>query len=197
MAKKENKQTSKIKKKRWFTIIAPPIFNNCYLGESIVAESEELLEKTIEVNLMSITNDIKKQNINMKFRVARVVDGKGVADPIEYKMSGSFIKKLVRRKKNKLDISFSTTTKDEMQVIIKLLIITGALAHHSTVADLRRKAVSLTEQFIKKFSYIEIVEQIVQNQLQKSLRETLKKIYPIKINEVRYFGLDKTKKAEN
>ena len=40
----------KVKKKKWFSVVAPKLFNNAALGESYVAEAEQLNgRKTVNI----------------------------------------------------------------------------------------------------------------------------------------------------
>ena len=51
----------KKKKKRWVQISGLRDFKEVQLGESYVSEPNQLMNKHIEINLMELTNDIKKQ----------------------------------------------------------------------------------------------------------------------------------------
>ena len=64
-------QIVKLKKKQWYQIVAPNQFDNVTLGETLVAEPKAMLGKTLTHNLMNLTNDTKKQNINIHFKVIK------------------------------------------------------------------------------------------------------------------------------
>ena len=59
--------STKIKKKNWYQIVAPKIFNGAMLGETIVYDQNAMVGKTVTQNLMNLTNDSKRQNVNIKF----------------------------------------------------------------------------------------------------------------------------------
>ena len=59
----------KKKKKKWYSVTASNDFRNAVLGESYVEDINILKGRMFKVNLMSITNDFKKQNINAGFLV--------------------------------------------------------------------------------------------------------------------------------
>ncbi|PIN73801.1 hypothetical protein COV22_01385, partial [Candidatus Woesearchaeota archaeon CG10_big_fil_rev_8_21_14_0_10_47_5] len=84
------------KKKKWITILAPKLFGGV-LGESCVTESSEAMSKTVNANLMSLTNDIKHQAINIKFKVTEIVGDKAATEPVSYEFSPAAIKRIVRR----------------------------------------------------------------------------------------------------
>ena len=68
-AKARAKKLTKAKKKTWVKIHAPKIFNEQIIGETLVADSSLTIGKPITVNLMNLTGDIKKQQININDRI--------------------------------------------------------------------------------------------------------------------------------
>ena len=66
----------KIKKKKWVKIIAPKLFNEKHLGEISLVDPMLVIGRKIKVNLMEITNDMKKQNTEIGFKVAKLQDDK-------------------------------------------------------------------------------------------------------------------------
>jgi len=97
---------AKIGKKEWYPILAPKIFQNVVLGETHVYEPEQMVGKCLTKNLMSLTNDVKRQNININFKVVNVQNGKGLTDIIGYYMVQSSIKRLIRKNIEKISMSF-------------------------------------------------------------------------------------------
>ena len=65
-------QVAKLKKKQWYNIIAPKQFDNAVIGETLVYEPGAMLGKTLSHSLMNLTNDTKRQNINIHFKVVEI-----------------------------------------------------------------------------------------------------------------------------
>jgi small subunit ribosomal protein S3Ae len=190
MAKRTvTKQSGKVKKKRWCQIQTTNQFNNTVLGESYVSEPGNLLNKHVNVNLMTLTNEVRKQHISLKFKVKKVVESKGTAEPVSYSMSGSFIKKLVRRKRNKIDISFTAYTKDGFPIVMKILLITISCVPNSVATALHKKAIAYSKSFLKQTPFQEAINKMISYSFQKTLKDNLKKIYPLKTTETRFFGI--------
>ncbi|MEK6862554.1 MAG: 30S ribosomal protein S3ae, partial [Nanoarchaeota archaeon] len=72
------------KKKKWFTILAGPEFDNAEIGETLANENANLIGRTLEVNLADITRDPKSQNIKVKFRIKEVKDTQCYTELISY-----------------------------------------------------------------------------------------------------------------
>jgi ribosomal protein S3AE len=103
----------KKKKKVLLSIYSPESMGNLSLGESFVYEKEELIGKTLSLNLATITNDMKKQNINVTFKVIGVADNKGKTELIDYVLVSSYIKRMIRRSREKIEDSFLARTRME------------------------------------------------------------------------------------
>jgi small subunit ribosomal protein S3Ae len=189
MAKKQKTKAIKEIKKRWMNIIAPELFNRAYLGETLVAEPNEMLNKTIVVNLMDLTKSIKQQNYNVKFKVNEIKDNEALTEIQSYLMNGASIKRMVRRSVEKLDDSFIVTTSDGKFVRVKPLVITRS-STKGTVATLMRKEI---RNFIIKdmegSTYEMFVRNVISGKLPAGLSQRLNKIYPVRIATIRMFEL--------
>jgi|SRR3989338_851475 len=179
----------KIARKEWYPILAPKLFQNAVLGETYVYEPQEMLGKGVVSNLMGLTNDIKRQNINILFRVNSVDNGKAFADIIGYNMLNSSIKRLVRRNIEKIDMSFSCKTSDNKTLQVKPLLIARAATKGSIAAKIRRIAHDSLIRYISSVTYDTFVNDLVSHKVQTSLRSELNKVYPLRICEIRYMGI--------
>ncbi|MEK6834810.1 MAG: hypothetical protein AABX61_00935, partial [Nanoarchaeota archaeon] len=99
------------KKKKWFSIFSGPEFNNSEVGETLANEDTNLVGRTLEVNLANITQDPKSQNINIKFKIKEFKDNKANAEVISYAMLSTYVKRVIRPAKEKMDDSSRYTTK--------------------------------------------------------------------------------------
>jgi len=106
------KAVGKIKKKTWFEIIAPKIFRNASLGETLVADKEQLIGKEITASLANITGDMKRQSTIIKFKITELKEDKAITDITGYSILLTHIKRMVRKGRERVDSSFVCTTKD-------------------------------------------------------------------------------------
>jgi len=142
----------KVMKKEWYPILAPKIFQNTVLGETPVFEPGQMLGKGLTMNLMNLTHDAKRQNININFEVVNVENGKAFTDVIGYSMVQSSIRRLVRKNIKKIDMSFSCKTLDNKNLQIKPLLITRSATTGSVAAKIRRNAQDFIVKYIGKIS---------------------------------------------
>ncbi|MBU0536086.1 MAG: hypothetical protein KKE20_03920 [Nanoarchaeota archaeon] len=184
------------KKKRWHRILAPKIFNEQMIGETPSIDPNILLGRTVSVNLMSLTRDMKKQNINIIFEVKRVMGDTAFTEVKKFEIVPSSIRRFVRRGKQRIDDSFSAMTSNNRKVRIKPLIITKNLVTSSVSNAMRKKAKEMFVSRIRKLSSDILVQDIVSNRLQREIKNDLNKIYPLRICEIRMLVFEKESKKE-
>ena len=186
---------AKVAKKEWYPIIAPKIFRNIVLGETIVYEPEKMVGKGISQNLMSLTNDVKRQNININFEVVNVENGKGFTNIVGYNMVKSSVKRMVRRNISKIDMSFVCSTSDKKNVRIKPLLITRLATNGSVVAKIRKNAQDFLTKYIGSISYDNFTNDLISHKLQNYLRAHLKKVYPLRVCEIRSMQISRMERG--
>ena len=193
VAKKTGK---KVRKKQWFQIIAPQLFHEQVIGEIYLYDIGDAVGRNVYSNLTSLTRDIKRQNINIKFIINRVSDNRAFTDVIGYEMIPASVRRLVRRGKSKIEASFVAETADRKKVRIKPLLIARNIVKHSVSLKLRKVVEELITKNFKKSPYINLVQSIVIHKFQSNLKKSLNKIYPLRICEIRDMQIEKEAKAK-
>ncbi len=181
-----NKKAPLIKKKKlWFQILGAEIFGRAVIGETLVEDSKHLAGKTIQLSLMSLTGDMKKQNINIKFVVEKIVDGKGLSRIVAYELAPTSIKRMVRRGRMRVDASFVCQTKDCVKLRVKPFLLTTYETKRSIIAAVRKQVIAFMATYIAKQDYDAVFKDVVSGKLQAYVREAVRYIYPIRTSEMR------------
>jgi len=176
---------AKIAKKEWYPILAPNMFKNTLLGETLVYGPEQIMGKSLTQNLMALTNDVKKQGINVSFEVVNVEKNTAHTDITGYKMVLSSIRRLVRRNVGKIDMSFACTTSDGKNLRLKPLIITRMDIVSSIATKIRKNAQDYIVKHVSSSTYENFTNDLVSHKLQEDLKKVLSKVYPLRICEIR------------
>jgi small subunit ribosomal protein S3Ae len=179
----------KVRKKKWFPILAPKLFSEHVIGEIPLYEPESLAKRGLTVNMMNLTGDPKSQHINVKLRVNEVKEGKGLTEILGYEIMPSSIKRLVRRDRTKIDDSIVVITSDNKKVRIKPLLITNSVVDSSVSSSIRTRLRNNLARFVARLTYEKLVEEIIMYKLQKFLGNLACKITPIRTSEIRAFQL--------
>ncbi len=176
---------TKIKKKKWYSIIAPKLFNNAIIGEVPLLETKSIIGRKVKVNLMSITSDIKRQNINVTFLITNFENNRATTELIGYSLTNSSIKRMVRRGLTRIDTTVTCKTSDKKDVKLKFIVITYGRVVKNVSNSIKKLISSEITKYCEKGTYESLVKEIISSKLQKELKNKAKKIHPIKILEVR------------
>ena len=170
--------------------------NNVVIGETIVADPQAMLGKRLSHSLMNLTNDVKRQNVNIHFKVVEIEGDKGKTSIIGYQIVPASVKRFVRRNSEKMDLSFTCETADNVFLRVKPLVITKADVKGSIAAKLRNSIVQFLIKAIKKMTYDEFLNEIISRKLQSQMKEGFNKVYPLKVCEIRYAGIEDREKSQ-
>ena len=173
-------QVIKKKKKSWVKLVAPEFLGNAFLGESLIQDKQDLVGKYLSLNLSNFTNDMKKQSIIVKFKAVSIVDNQAHTNVVGLELTNSYVKRLVRRGKSKVDDSFIVHTRDNKKLRVKPLIITNTRTNNSIQSKIRVEAKALIIEAVKSLSADEFFESIISTKIQRDLKDKLSKIYPLR-----------------
>lgn len=187
----------KILKKIWHPIIATKSFESTYLGESYVAEPSMMLDRSLSVNLATLTGDIRQQGISLQFRISEIEDGKGIAKVIGYEASPAQLRRLVRRGVERLDDSIVCETSEGQLVRVKPFAVTRTSTSKSKLSLVRKILRAELSKEVKSQAFDDLIKLVVSNKLQTSLKTAVKKIFPLKALEIRKLHIIGTQVTEN
>ena len=83
------------------------------------------------------------------------------------------------------------TTKDDVTFRIRPLLLTRYKTHKSVLTALRKKALETIQQVVSEIESSDIYSLIISHKLQMETKNSLKKIYPIAICEIKSLTLVK------
>lgn len=190
-------ELKKQKKKKWCPIITSEHFNSRVIGESLLDDASMLMNRTVTVNMMQLTGDMKKQNMNIMFKVTDVKDGKGLAQAVRFSLSPSSLRRLARREKDKLSDSFVVKTLDGKLVRIKPVMVTNNMTKGSVSTALIKTCRIICKEFINKIAFEQLVVDLVSYKFQKEVRDALHTTYPLRNLEIRMMAIETKKKKES
>lgn len=186
------KQSAKAVKKKWFNLIASPEFGKAFIGQTPVSDVQALKGRVVAVNMMALTKDPKKQNTTLKFRVNDISGSDANTELVKYELSSVFVKRLVKKAKDKIDDSFIIETKDKVRVRVKPLMLTRTMTNKRKLTALRLASRKLLAEIAKEKTYSELIIMMLRGELQKTIRMNLKKVYPLSSSEIRVFHKQKS-----
>ena len=180
-----------VKKKRWYNVLAPKVLNNVIVGETPSADPKLLEGRVVTINLSTVTRNMKKQNVGVKFRVVEVKGNDCVTNFVGYELLPAQVKRLVKRSKCRVDDSFVVESKDKKMVRLKPLVLTRDKTHNGVLSALRKGAKEFLTKKLSDMEYNEFVNKLLMGEIQRELKTDLKKLYPLGVAEIRAVKLVK------
>lgn len=178
----------KKKKKKWITILATKDFGSMELGETFVDENEKVLGKVVCANMMNLTRDMKRQNVQLFFIVKELTNNEAHTELYAYEMVPAFLKRVTKKAKERVDHSFELTSQDNIKFRVKPVMMTKGVAHHSVATSLRKGAENYLSSLAKKSTFTDLMKSVIAGNLQKDLKNELKKIYPLNSAMIKHLG---------
>ena len=193
--KKVAKAGLKWKKKNWYKVIAPQLFQAKEVGETFAEDSSKLIGRTVDTNLFQLTGNIKKQNIGVKLQINEIKNDQGYTFIKDFHLQPSSIRKLVRKEMSKVEDSLVCMTKDNKQIRIKPILTTRSKANSKALSSLNRVMRNIVVRRVNSLSYEKLMEDLVNLNFQKIMKEPLEKIFPLKQCQIKYAGIENDKRS--
>lgn len=175
----------KIKGKDWFTIVAPKIFNEKVLGETPADDTKKLISRTIEVPYITLTNNMSKFYIKVKFKITKVDESKAYTEVAGMECLRDYIARMIRHGINRIDIVQTLTTQDNKKVTIKCLAITNKKVTKGVEKKIRSFVKENIEKSVTGSKLDELLSKIFNDSLKNKLLKEGSKIYPLRNFDVR------------
>src|SRR3989338_8353715 len=152
---------SSVVKKKWYTILAPKLFNEMPVGETCALNPNSLMGRVVIINVGAALNDMKKQNTNLKCVITGVKDDRATTAIKGYFLMPSHIKRLSRRSRSRVDLSFVCVTSDNKSIRIKPMILALRAIKRSASSALNKTCTTALKEEIKKAKFEDVIEMII------------------------------------
>ncbi len=171
------------KTKKWFKILAPSIFGEKEIGITPASEVNQIIGRTIGMDLYSITGKRDLQHVKVVFRVNDLEGETGKPIPIGQKMQRAYIGRLARRMHTIVKAITTIMTKDGYKVQITAMAMSRGKARQSQKREIRRMMVEkIGESADKPFE--KLFQDIIYGKLAGEMFKASKKVFPISRIEI-------------
>jgi small subunit ribosomal protein S3Ae len=107
------------KAKNWYTILAPSLFNNVPVAETLAETPESLIGRITEVSLQDITNDFRKSHIKLRFSIDKIEQNTAHTQLKGHLLTSDYLRRMIRRRKSRVDGVFDVETRDGALLRVK------------------------------------------------------------------------------
>ena len=172
-------------KKTWYEIVAPKMFGEVIIGNTLAFDPKNLIGRNIKVNLNELGREYSKFYMKMIFKIENIDGTKALTRFAGHDVTTERIYRMVQRRTRRVDCIVDTQTNDGQKIRLKVIAILVKRVGTSVKDNVRKKIKEIVENFVKDVTLEALIKSIVNDELQKIVREDSKKIYPIGAVEVR------------
>lgn len=187
MAVKKTKVVDRWKLKKWYTVVAPPLFDNKEMCEVVATDEKSLMNRVVKMSLMELlsTSSQTAMFTFLKFRISEIAGTKAITKLIGHDVSSSYIRTFARRGKTLLHQAVDTKTKDDQTVRIKVVAVASGRISSTTKKNLRARIVEELAAVGPQFTYDELMQEILYGRMVSKIYNKLKQITSMRRFEVR------------
>ncbi len=182
-------------KKQWYEIIAPKMFGEKVVGETLAADPKQLIGRKINVSLMDMSRDFAKFYLKMSFRVVSVEGMKAYTKFVGHDIMRERIFRMVQRRLRRVDCVQDVTTKDGQKLRVKTVFVLAKRVGTSLKDATRKKCREVVEKAATENTLEDFVKLIIAGEVQNRVKQDCYKIYPIGGIEIRKSELFEEKKT--
>ena len=175
---------AKAKGKQWYKIKAPKLFNEKVIGETLSLDPENMIGRVISSTLMEFDTKVNKYYIKLFFKINSLEGEILKTSYCGHECTKDFIARVVRKGTERLDINDIFQLKDG-KMRIKVVAVYNGRVSLSTATSLRKKLNELLIEKTKEASVDNFIKGFISDSIQRSMKEKLNKIYPIRVLEIR------------
>jgi small subunit ribosomal protein S3Ae len=172
-------------KKKWYEVLAPKMFDEKPVAETLAAEPEQLIGRKFEISLMNLSKDYSRFFVKLIFQIERVEGEKAYTKFAGHDVMRDRIYRMVQRRVRRVDVIQDVTTKDGTNVRVKTVLTMSRRVNTSLKHEARRIAYNYMIHVAEKLGFDDFMKIIIKGDLQKAIRKECSHIYPVTEVEIR------------
>ena len=172
------------KAKNWYNILAPPAFDNVTIAETLADTPEGLVNRITGVSLQEITNDFRKSHITLFFKINKVEATNAHTEFIGHTLTSDYLRRMVRRRKSKIDGVYDVTTRDNAVLRVKPFATTDKRIQSSQKKVIREAMKKTIFDQAKTNIMSDFIKIILDGRMGSEIYKNCKKLYPVKRIEI-------------
>ncbi len=174
----------KWKLKKWYTVVAPPVFGEAVLGTTPADDPVKLIGRVMEVTLYDLTGDFTMVHVHLYFQIINVEGDKAYTRFKGHELARDYMKSLVRRKSSKIQGIFDVTTSDGYGLRITAVTLTSYRCKSSQKRAIRKIMKEIITKHASQVTFDQLIQDMVFGKLSMEIFNEAKKIYPLRKVEI-------------
>jgi small subunit ribosomal protein S3Ae len=184
-AGRKRKAVDAWKEKRWYDILAPKVFNEVKIGETVASSPQAIIGRVIETTMRDISGDFSKQHIKLRFQIEDVRNNKAHTRFKGQSLSRDYMRSQIRRKTTRVEGVTTVVTKDGHTLRTKSIALAVGRAQTAQERLIRKIMVEKVKEAARNQTLDEFLQDVALGKLPMALYKAANKIYPLKRVEIR------------
>jgi small subunit ribosomal protein S3Ae len=172
------------KAKNWYQILAPSLFNNVPVAETLAESPDNLIGRVTEVSLQDLTNDFRKSHIKLRFTVDKVEQNTAHSQLKGTLLTSDYLRRMIRRRKSRVDGVFDVETRDGALLRVKPFAIAEKRIQSSQKKLIRNVMKDIITKEGKVKTLNSFVKDCLDGKIGSEIYKNCKIYYPVKRIEV-------------
>jgi small subunit ribosomal protein S3Ae len=172
-------------KKQWYEIIAPRMFGEKVVGETMAVDPKSLIGRKIQVSLMELSRNYSQFYIKLDLKVERVEGNRAFTVFMGHDIMRERVYRMVQRHGRRVDVVQDVTTKDGVHMRMKTVFMLIRRVGTSTKNSARTMAREAISEISKEKNFEDLMDMIIKGELQMQLKRHCSKVYPVGSMEIR------------
>ncbi|MHB1439310.1 MAG: 30S ribosomal protein S3ae [Cuniculiplasma sp.] len=175
----------KWKEKKWYRIMAPSQLGGKEIAMTVGNGPESIKDRIVEIPISDFSGNFKKSNAKLEFKVVDCVGTKCSTIFVGHSVNDDYIRRMVRRRKERIDIVRQVKTTDGYEFILKVVAITDNKLTAAKSIELRNSITQMVSDKVKNMDYFEFARFVIEDESVNEILTGVKDVYPLKKLEFR------------
>jgi len=178
------KVKDKWKAKKWYTIQAPPLFDNAPVAETLSESPDLLIGRVTEVSLQNLTNDFRKSHIKLFFKIHNIEDTTAHTQIAGHTLTNDYVRRMIRRRRSRIDGVYDISTRDGAILRVKPFATTERRIQSSQKKMIREKMKHTIMDAGQHKTLNEFIRDSLEGKIGSDIYKSCKSLYPVKRVEI-------------
>ena len=178
------KVKDKWRAKNWYQILAPSLFDNVPVAETLSDSPNNLMGRVTEVSFQDITNDFRKSHIKLFFKIDNIQESNAYTHFKGHTLTSDYLRRMIRRRKSRVDGVYDVETRDGATLRIKPFAITEKRIQNSQKKLIRSVMKDTVSKEGKAKTLNEFLIDTLEGKMGSEIYKNCKTFYPVKRVEV-------------
>jgi small subunit ribosomal protein S3Ae len=174
----------KWKGKEWYQILAPKMFGEAVIGETLSIEPSQLKGRIVEVSLIELIGDPNKYYIKLFFKVSEIDSNKAYTIFFGHDCTRDFLARIVQPRTTRIDTNEIVKFEDG-KIRIKSVAISNRQVNNEIERKVRKMLNELIAKEAEKMKIEAFVKSLIRGDIQQKIRKSMSKLYPLRWFEFR------------